>query len=331
MNRKVNNIWLIQITSRGSGVDISGFSLYRNRIHRLASEFIGANIQSVTPAQIRDKAVYRFQISLVKIVDNDSLFNPEVIIPEPEPEPEMIAEVIEEIPVVDIIETPEETLEVAALIEDTMVIPVIELMELPPGMILPDTMYGVEFTVELPPDFEEELASILAEEQLQDTIIVSEEEIASIPTVDTISTSSPDIYEFASQIYVDKQNLPLEYSKAYGYYINSDYVSALEIFIAIADARIEDSLTDNAQYWVGECLLALELPDQAIIALERLFELYPNSNKLEPGQLLLGKAYAKVGRKTEALNVLNMMLEGNPNGEFTDKARFMLKTINEQG
>ena len=331
--RKVNSIWLTELNTRPTGIDISGFSLYRNRIHRLATQFIGANIQSVTPAQIRNKPVYRFQMSLVKIVEDDSLFNPVVDIPEPEivSEPELIAEEIEEIPVVEIVEIPAETLVVETFVEDVVVIPAIELMEVPPGMILADTMYGVEFTVELPPGFEEALDSIFADEQLQDTIIVSE--VVSEPTllIDTFTTFSADIFESASLIYINKQNLPLEYSKAYGYYISSDYVLAMEIFIAIADARIEDSLTDNAQYWVGECLLALELPDQAIIALERLFQYYPNSNKLEPGQLLLGKAYAEVGRTAEALELLNAMVEENPDGEFSDKARFMIKSINKQG
>ncbi|MCH8927846.1 MAG: tetratricopeptide repeat protein [Candidatus Marinimicrobia bacterium] len=352
--RKVNSIWLTEMNTRANGIDISGFSLYRNRIHRLASQFIGATIQSVTPAQIRDKPVYRFQMLLVKIVEDDSLFNPVVVIPEPEPEliveevvelPVVelvetpvetleVVEIVEDtvvIPVVELVETPVETLEVVEIVEDTVLIPVVELMDIPPGMILPDTLYGVEFTVELPPDYEKELDSLFADTQLQDTIIVSEEEAEPAPIIDTYIDSTPDIYESASLIYISKQNLPLEYSKAFGYYISSDYVPALEIFIAIADARIEDSLTDNAQYWVGECLLALELPDQAIVALERLFKLYPNSNKLEPGQLLLGKAYAEVGRKDEALKLLNMMLNENPNGEFSDKARYMLNSIIKQG
>ncbi len=319
--RKVNSIWLTEMNTRPTGIDISGFSLYRNRIHRLATQFIGANIESVTPANIRNKPVYRFQMSLVKIVESDSLFNPVVVVPEPEPE--LIVEEIEEIP--------EDTVAYVEIVEDTVVIPVIELMDVPFGMILPDTMYGAEFTVELPPDFEEQLDSVFADEQLQDTIIVSEGETEAAPIIDTYIAPSTDIFESAYQIYITKQNLPLEYSKAYGYYINSDYVQALEIFIAIADARIEDSLTDNAQYWVGECLLALKLPDQAIIALERLFKLFPNSNKLEPGQLLLGKAYSEVGRNDEALKLLKLMLDDNPDGEFSDKARFMLNSINKQG
>lgn len=327
--RKVNSIWLTELNTRETGIDISGFSLYRNRIHRLATQFIGANIESVTPAKIRDKPVYRFQMSLVKIVENDSLYDPVVVIPEPEPE--LIVEEIEELPDEEQVEIPEDTVAFAEIVEDTVVIPVIELMDVPFGMILPDTMYGAEFTVELPPDFEKELDSVFADEQLQDTIIVSEGETEAAPIIDTYIAPSSDIFESASQIYITKQNLPLEYSKAYGYYINSDYVPALEIFIAIADARIEDSLTDNAQYWVGECLLALELPDQAIIALERLFKLFPNSNKLEPGQLLLGKAYSEVGRNDEALKLLKLMLDDNPDGEFSDKARFMLNSINKQG
>lgn len=330
---KVNNLWLTDFTSRGEAINISGFSLYRNRIHRLADEFVGANIQSVTPARIRNKPVYRFQMILDKIVDDEALFDPVVIIPElePEPEPEPEIPVVEEVLIVEepVVVVPEETLAVEIAPEDTMVMPLYEAMDLPPGAILPDTLYGQLFTVETPPDYYEEMDSLFSEEQLYDTVIVSQED--TLPEETSLSADTSNLFDFDRMIYVDKQNLPLLYSEAYGHYINSEYYAAMEIFIAIADARLSDSLTDNAQYWVGECLLALDMPDQAIIALERLFELYPESNKIEPGQLLLGKAYAEVGRLTDALQVLNLLLETNPEGEFAPKARYLLKTLSKQG
>ena len=90
-----------------------------------------------------------------------------------------------------------------------------------------------------------------------------------------MTSKALDYFENSTFIQVTKSNLPLLYSEAYGHYINSDYQSALDIFLAIADARLDDSLTDNAQYWVGECLLALGMPEQAIIALVNLFEFFP--------------------------------------------------------
>ena len=328
---KVNNIWLTELKSRGGEINISGFSLYRNRIHRLADEFVSANIQSVTPARIRNKSVYRFQMILDKIVEDEILFDPVVVIPEPEPEPEPEIPVVEEVLAVEepVVVVPEETLTVELIPEDTVITPLYEAMELLPGAVLPDTLYGQLFTVEMPPDYYKEMDSLFAEELLYDTVIVSQEDTP--PAEPPISADTSNLFDFGRMIYVDKQNLPLLYSEAYGHYINSEYNAALEIFIAIADARLKDSLTDNAQYWVGECLLAIDMPDKAILALERLFELYPESNKIEPGQLLLGKAYAGVGRLSDALQVLNLMLNTNPEGEFAPKARYLLKTISNQG
>ena len=143
-------------------------------------------------------------------------------------------------------------------------------------------------------------------------------------------TKVPYYFENYTFILFDKSTLPLLYSKAYGHYINSDYKTALDIFLAIADARMDNSLTDNAQYWVGECLLALDMPEQAIVALVNLFEFFPTSNKIEPAQLLLGKAYLGIGERIKAEKVINLLLESNPDGEFSAKAKFLLNTIHNQ-
>ena len=337
--KDVNNIWLTKLSSRGDDIEISGFSIYRNRIHRLAAEFVGANIQSVTPARIRDKQVYRFQMVLNKVVADDSLFNPVVVIPEPEPEPEIQPEVIPEVVIEETIEEeifadiPVDTFEIDTVLFETFYVDTIEypqyaVMDLPYGMIMPDTFYGELVTVEIPPDFEKELDPLFAEEELYDTVIVADELTMVDP--DTMVSKALDYFENSTFIQVTKSNLPLLYSEAYGHYINSDYQSALDIFLAIADARLDDSLTDNAQYWVGECLLALGMPEQAIIALVNLFEFFPTSNKIEPAQLLLGKAYSGVGRDDESEKVLNLLLSSNPKGEFADKAQFLLNTLHNQ-
>jgi len=338
---EVNNIWLTKLSSRGNTIEISGFSIYRNRIHRLAAKFIGANIRSVSPAQIRNKPVYLYQMVLNKIVANDSLFNPIVIMPEPEPEPEIQPKIIPEVAVVieetieeDIIaEMPVDTLmfdttEFEPFFADTIEYPPYEIMDIPRGMIMIDNFDGELVTVDLPPDFEEELVSMFTEEELYDTVIVADEVSMIEPNAESAKTSI--YFDNSTFILVDKSNLPLLYSEAYDHYINSNYKTALDIFLAIAEARMDNSLTDNAQYWVGECLLALDMPEQAIVALVNLFEFFPTSNKIEPAQLLLGKAYLEIGKKNEAEKVINLLLGSNPDGEFAGKAKFLLKIINSQ-
>lgn len=79
--RSVRNTWVTQIRSANEGIIIEGYSLYRNRIPRLANKFDKATVQSVTEGEMRNKKIYRYVILVDKIAENDNFTPPEAVPP----------------------------------------------------------------------------------------------------------------------------------------------------------------------------------------------------------------------------------------------------------
>ena len=63
----VNSIWIKDVVARTDGsVQLTGYSVYRQRIPRIASMFEQATLQSVDMEEIRGKQVYKFQLVVNK-------------------------------------------------------------------------------------------------------------------------------------------------------------------------------------------------------------------------------------------------------------------------
>ncbi len=82
---EVNGLWVADFKSVGDGIEISGLSLYRNRIPRLIEYFEEAEITSVTPADVRGKKVYKFNLSIKSISADTTAFDPKSAEPPPMP------------------------------------------------------------------------------------------------------------------------------------------------------------------------------------------------------------------------------------------------------
>ncbi len=68
---EVNSIWIKEMNSRPEGViDMTGYSVYRPRIPRIANMFEKATLQSVEMENIRGKDVYKFSL-LIKKIDSE--------------------------------------------------------------------------------------------------------------------------------------------------------------------------------------------------------------------------------------------------------------------
>jgi hypothetical protein len=64
----VNSIWMKDIVSKGkNGFDLTGYSVYRQRIPRMANMFEKATLRSVDVENIRGKEVYKFLLSVDQI------------------------------------------------------------------------------------------------------------------------------------------------------------------------------------------------------------------------------------------------------------------------
>jgi len=252
--REVNNIWITELSSRKRGIQLAGFSLYRNRIPMFASHFANATIQRVTPAKIRGKVVYRFSLGIEAVVDDPSDFDP---------------------------------------------------------------------VVELPAS--EELVAAL--DVAKATAVKPE---ARRPVKRKPTKSGPKQPEAATPMYVTSRTLPSLFDNALEDFMNGRYDQSLPVFESIAVAGLDHPLTDNAQYWVGECYFAQGDPGAASVAIERLLMNHPTTNKGSEALLLLGRSYAQLGRTVEAFDALQRVLEEHPKSESAPRARQLITSLRKK-
>ena len=86
-------------------------------------------------------------------------------------------------------------------------------------------------------------------------------------------------------------------------------------------------LSDNAQYWIGECYYAQKKWPEAIAAFEKLGKQWPKSDKAAAGLLKKGYALAEMGSKAEAVVQLQYVMHEYPSSEESRLAKTRLKSL----
>lgn len=76
----VNSLWLTSLTSNDNGsVRITGYSLYRDRIPKLAGVFSRATLLTVNSDEIRESEVFEYQYLIRDFFDDESIYTPESV------------------------------------------------------------------------------------------------------------------------------------------------------------------------------------------------------------------------------------------------------------
>lgn len=104
------------------------------------------------------------------------------------------------------------------------------------------------------------------------------------------------------------------YRQAYLLYNSRKYREALNIWSELVTFGLQNSLTDNCQYWIGECTYALKNYRQAILEFEKVFT-YPNSNKKNHAQYKIAKCYLSLGEMDQARLQFENFINQYPNSE----------------
>lgn len=116
------------------------------------------------------------------------------------------------------------------------------------------------------------------------------------------------------------------YDDARAEFENRNYQAAISLFESLLSASANHSLSDNAQYWIGECQYALGHYDAAIIDFEKVFT-FPKSNKLDDAQYKLGLCYIRKGDQQKAREELDRFLANYPKSELAKKAQNLLSNM----
>jgi tol-pal system protein YbgF len=111
------------------------------------------------------------------------------------------------------------------------------------------------------------------------------------------------------------------YSQAYADYARGNFDLAIQEYQEYLRNYPSTDFSDNAQYWIGECLYSKQKYPEAIEAWEELFRAFPSSDKLPDARLKRGMALERLGRRRDALAEFRFVAERFPNTEAARKAR----------
>jgi tol-pal system protein YbgF len=115
------------------------------------------------------------------------------------------------------------------------------------------------------------------------------------------------------------------YSQAYADYARGNYDLAIQGFTEYIKDYPDTDFTDNAQYWIGECLYGKKQYPEAIEAWNTLFKDYASSDKLPDARVKKGMALERLGRRSQALVEYRYVVDRYPN---TQAARIAKEHLN---
>lgn len=114
-----------------------------------------------------------------------------------------------------------------------------------------------------------------------------------------------------------------DYDRAYSYAVNGQYKAAEEGFRAFIETYPDNRLAANAQYWLGESLLAQRNYREAADAFLKTYTDHPGSEKSPDSLLKLGLSLNGLGENDAACATFSELLNKYPNAApgVLDQAR----------
>ncbi|RKY56937.1 MAG: hypothetical protein DRP89_00445 [Candidatus Neomarinimicrobiota bacterium] len=131
-----------------------------------------------------------------------------------------------------------------------------------------------------------------------------------------------------STIQIDDFEFRSRYNEVLNLYFDKKYDTSIKKFKDLLSLRTDHSLSDNCQYWLGECYYSLEKYQEAISEFKKVGDL-GDRNKADAALFKIGMSYLKIGEKEKAVSAFENLEEKFPNSELLAKAKEYL-TIQEK-
>jgi tol-pal system protein YbgF len=122
----------------------------------------------------------------------------------------------------------------------------------------------------------------------------------------------------------DKKKL---YNVATKFFGTGAYDKALIKFKEYIDKYPDDDLTDNAQYWIGECDLKKGEYLKAVEEFQKVIEYYPLGNKVPDAYLKIGYSYLYLKDSVSALQYFNLVRDMFPHTDASIEAEKKIKEM----
>ncbi len=117
------------------------------------------------------------------------------------------------------------------------------------------------------------------------------------------------------------------YDDTLGAYKEGKYEEAIVGFRGFVKKYPKSDLADNAQFWIGECYMALKQHEQAILAYQEVIKKYPKGNKVPNALLRQALAFYEIKDKTSSRLLLKRIIKKYPRSSEAKIAKAKLKTI----
>jgi len=163
---------------------------------------------------------------------------------------------------------------------------------------------------------DQELANLRQElEQKEQTIQQKEQALA------TARSSSAPAYPMPTG-----SSFKSRYDEGLRLYNSRRYNEAIAVFDQLLATDSNNSLSDNCQYWKGECYYGMGNYEQAALEFQKVFA-FLNSNKYDDAQLKLGLCYMQLNNYERAKMEFNKLLQEYPASEYAGRARSYLNGL----
>ena len=114
-----------------------------------------------------------------------------------------------------------------------------------------------------------------------------------------------------------------EFGSAYNYgfelFQGHQYQEAIAQFRQLLEMNSRHSLSDNCQYWIGECQYAQGNYYQAVVEFTKV-SAFDSPDKQDDAQLMLGLAFMKLGETSEARSELDWLVSCYASSEYINRA-----------
>lgn len=111
------------------------------------------------------------------------------------------------------------------------------------------------------------------------------------------------------------------YNTAYLDYTRGNYDVAIDGFKRYLKLFPDTELSDNAQYWIGECYYTKKLYSDAILEFEKVVTNYPSGNKVVSALYKIGLAYESNNEMNKAKQYYKKVFETYPQTPEANLAR----------
>ena len=134
------------------------------------------------------------------------------------------------------------------------------------------------------------------------------------------------VVQVKTKIATSTKSFKDNYDKALAEYRDRNFKSGIKLFSALLSISKNHSLSDNAQYWIGECYYHMANYRKAISEFDKVLT-YKDSNKKDSALLMRGKALKHLGQNDNALKQFRSLITQYPRSAYTKRARQLIAEL----